>query len=1079
MVLRPFYTPYRGPIRPSLLTCLAATTALCLPVVLSQGALAGPVTISRSTNAALRTSTGDGQGPGNITIDGDGSITVSTGVPLTVDSDNDVSVNGTLHNDQKTAATGLLVNTNDSAGTGRTITTNITLGGLINVPGPDSSDTNSANNVGLRFSGTGTMKGSFTATAAGSQISVGGRDAIGIAIDSIIDGSVNAGSAVTLNNGGGFGIRSTRAVTGNFTIGGNISAAGQDSIGVLLGGGIGGALTFTSGVSTGSQAFFDQNNRRVEAVTGGPAFWISSGVGQGVLLEGNQFTSAREQTENVPTDTATDSIIAAEGTNFGALRISQNSAAGNGAITIGLRQNGDGDSLTMRGRVQTSTSRNGVATTAMVITGTSATQRTVLVGGIRNAGGNIDAVSSDATATGLTIGDFASVPYLINTGDFQVRAADSTESTIGAPGSGGGNAIGISVAATSVFNSLINTGTFSVDARGKTFSASALIDNSGTLTYFENTGTYQAAIRAGSTGRAFAADLSRSQRNIDFRNSGTLRGDVTFGSGNDSFLSTGGTVTGNYSFGAGNDTVTIRKTTFIGDIDLGTGNHSVVIDTQSKFTGGIARGAGTNNVTISNSDIVITGGRRIDATTASITGTSTLDIAIDGQNAARPLIEATGRIVIDPTVKLTTRLVGLVTRSSTVTIISAGDLQLGIPIGQLATASTSYIYGFQYRIAPTNRNQLLLDVTRRTATQLGLGPNMGTTYESSLAALATDSELFTEIADTTTKVAFETAVQQLMPDASDAALYSALRTQNLAYGVIRNRLGSIPRTTGPSTGTDYSSFWVQQLGSYGKRDAEAEQPGYTMYTVGIATGADAQFTQSLKGGMSISQVWSLPDEKTTNDRPMRISSTQVDLYGRHQTGRSFTQAIFGGSYDTYRAERRVVIGGLTREPKGNWKGYHMGGAIDTGTQIRLSDLRLTPYLRGSYMRTRENAYTETAGGNGVNLAYDARTQDSMRAGAGLVAQQRFVIFQDVGIEAELRTDLARELSSDPAKITARFASGGTTFTQLGQSPDKNIFGVGISLGVRDIFTAFSIDYDAEKSGDFLGHTLAATFRFRF
>ena len=45
--------------------------------------------------------------------------------------------------------------------------------------------------------------------------------------------------------------------------------------------------------------------------------------------------------------------------------------------------------------------------------------------------------------------------------------------------------------------------------------------------------------------------------------------------------------------------------------------------------------------------------------------------------------------------------------------------------------------------------------------------------------------------------------------------------------------------------------------------------------------------------------------------------------------------------------------------------------------------------------------------------------------------------------------------------------------------DKNVFGLGASIGVRDIFTAFSVDYDAEKSGDFLGHTIAATFRFRF
>jgi outer membrane autotransporter protein len=318
-----------------------------------------------------------------------------------------------------------------------------------------------------------------------------------------------------------------------------------------------------------------------------------------------------------------------------------------------------------------------------------------------------------------------------------------------------------------------------------------------------------------------------------------------------------------------------------------------------------------------------------------------------------------------------------------------------------------------------------------------------------------------------------------MPDASDASLAAAIRSQNLAYGVIRHRLGGIQRTTGASAGVDYDSFWIQQLGSYGERDAEAEQPGYEMYTVGIATGYDTQVSPSAKLGVSLAQTWSLPDEKGTNDRPLRISSTQIDVYGRHQNGQSFTQAIVGGAYNTYKSERRVLVGALTREPQGKWKGYHFAGAVDTGSTFRAGDFRLTPYVRGAYIRTHEKGYAETGGGNGVNLAYDSRSLDSLRAGAGMVAERRFVIFQDVGIEAELRADVARDLTADPVNVTARFASGGVSFTQAGQTPSKNIFGVGGSLGVRDIFTAFSVDYDLEKSGDFLGHTLAATFRFRF
>ncbi|MBL8644906.1 MAG: hypothetical protein JNK21_13305, partial [Rhodospirillaceae bacterium] len=172
MVFRHFSALAAGAAR-SRLAALLATTALSLPTA----ALAGPVTVNSSTTQPLKTSTGDGQGPGNITIENAGSITVTTGVPLTVDSSNDVIMNGTLRHDGQTNATGFLISTDNAAGAGHTITSTIAMGGLINVP--SSNTTSVSNNFGLRFAGNGTLQGSFTSTSA-SQIAVGGREAVAI-----------------------------------------------------------------------------------------------------------------------------------------------------------------------------------------------------------------------------------------------------------------------------------------------------------------------------------------------------------------------------------------------------------------------------------------------------------------------------------------------------------------------------------------------------------------------------------------------------------------------------------------------------------------------------------------------------------------------------------------------------------------------------------------------------------------------------------------------------------------------------------------------------------------------------------
>ncbi len=1076
MVFRHFSVLAAPSARSRFATILVATTALSLPLT----ALAGDITVTTSTTAPLKTSTGDGSGPGKITVDTNGSINVSSGVPVTVDSSNDVTITGTLKNDAASDATGLLITTNTAAGTGQTITSTITMNGLINLPGPTTATTTASNNIGIKFSGLGTLSGSFTSSTS-SQISVGGREAIGISIDTLINGSVTSGSAITMTGGGSFGIRSTKAISGSFAVNGSAQLAGQDSVGVMTGN-IGGAYQITSTIATGSTAYYDSNNKLVAAVSGGPAAWVAGSVGGGILLQGNQYTTAKEATTTVPTDAPADSVLASEGTNFGAFRIGPNTFTESNMV-IGVRE-GTNESVTLRGRIQSSTSTLGKAVTAMAITGGTGANgqavSTTLLGGVINAGGNIDASSVDGTATGLNISSRATVPYFSNVGDFVVSATDSGENVVNGITTGGGNATGIVISSDSKLGQFVNTGNFTVNARGRSFTAIGIQDNSGQLEYFNNTGSFSAVIPSGSTGKAIAADLSKSTKDITFSNSGTLSGDVYFGSGNDNFTSTAGTITGNVSMGAGNNIVSLGATTYTGTIDLGSGNHNVTFANGSVVTTSITRGSGRLDLNVNSSTLTLNGGR-IEASDAYFSGTTKVNIGVTNANISRPLIDVTGLFTIDSGVTIGTNLSGVVTKNETITVINAGQLRLNVPLTQLTTNSSSYIYGFQYRLNPTNQNQLLLDVTRRTATQLGLAQNIGSIYENSLTAMASDNELFSAIASSADKAAFETIVSQLKPDSSDATLYAALRSQNLAYGVIRNRMGGIPRTTGPSAGKDYSSFWVQQLGSYGERDADLanEQPGYKIYTVGIATGFDQQFTDNLKGGMSVAQVWSLPDEIDTRDRPLRIASTQVDLYGRHQNGQNFTQAIFGGSYNAYKSERRVVTGTIEREPIGSWKGFNMGGAIDTGTQLRFDQLRVTPYLRGQYVRVHENSYTETGGGDGVNLDYDSRNQDSMRGGLGFVAERRFVIFQDVGIETAFRGDYAREFAGDPANVTARFAAGGATFTQVGQELDKNVFGLGASLGVRDIFTAFSVDYDVEKSGDFLGHTIAATFRFRF
>lgn len=1056
-------------------------------IAASPSAWAGPLTISNSTNSAVSTSRGDGSGPGNITIDPAGSITLSTGVPVTIDSDNALIVNGTITHDARTGATAVFANTVNAANQPITLTSGFTLGGVISIEGPRQSDLDSTNaaNTGVRIAGTGVFIGDFS-TAVGSTIIVGGNGSFGVNVDAAIQGNVAVGSDINLNGAASTGVRFGGPISGNVSIGGQIAPAGLNSAGFIVGGDVGGFLVLNGAIGTGARAQFDSDGKLVRPVQGGSALRIGGGVAGGIAFDGNRLTETEELTIAPDANAAVDTLLYTEAGNAPTVVIAPTGAGGN--LVIGrLAQTIDANqsAFLMRGQIQSTTTEANRAAVAMVISGSAAgepARSTTFLGDIRLDKGNIDAVSLDASATGVRFGDRASAPRFVNTGEFQVRAQDQTEDgTTGAPGQGGGDAFGFMISSGASLQLFENVGTFSVDARGARFSAFGLVDDSGTLTSFSNSGTFAATIRPTSTGRAVGVDLGRATQSITFTNTGSFSGSVRLGSGADTLTSVGGSMLGDINMGGGSSTVRFSNTTITGSVDLGAGNHNVTVENKTTLRGGIGRGVGTAEVHISDSSVFVPGGKVISATNASITGASSLDFAIDGQtaSAAAPLLGATGAMVIDPTVSISTRLAGLVRDSRTFTLISAANLQMGVPVSQIKSATGSFIYELRTRVSPTNPNAILLDVTRKTATQLGLGETVGAVYENSLTALGNDSVLFSSIASKSDRPTFEAAIQQLAPDSSDATLIAALNTQNMAHGVIRHRLAGIPRTLGPNPTGEYSSFWLQQLGSYGTRKSEGDDKGYKLFAAGIAGGFDAQSTDALKLGMGLSRTWSLPDEKGTADRPLRVIATQLDFYARHQNGPNYTQAILGAAYDDYRSRRRVVIDDIVREPIGTWSGYHFGGAIDTGTTARLGQARISPYARLAFMKTHEKAYVEEGGGDGVNLAYDSRGQDSLRAGFGFVTARRFDLFQDAGIEAEFRGDYAREFRAGRPSIRSRFASGGATFVARGAQPGKNVITGGLSLGVRDIFTAFTVDYDASYSGDYLGQTVSATFRFRF
>ena len=1097
------------------------TLAIAAVFTTATAANADDVTVDDSRDAAISTSNADGNGPGNITIDSGGSVVVDDGVAITIDSSNTVTSDGSIGSASEAGGSGIhtLLTATDGA-TPVNLTSSITNAGSISVtgPSPDSAliDTD-VFNAGIRLDGLGTFSGDIT-NGDGGSISVGGNASYGIQVGAPMTGSITNVGTISVGGDQSYGIMNTEPISGSILSTGTINARGADSTGIYVGGPVGGSVDIgdseTGGtISIGRRPTTDRDGNPIFQITGKGGLWIASDVNQGVLISGNGFTREFE-IEDGEISTTSESTISANGGGTG-IRVAPGGPGGFQNITIGPRTESP-YSFVNRGNIAITSTlpRNtspdrvnpysnplgvittsadtlfvnlpGVDSTGVIIEGAvdnGTVYTTTLSGGFYNDGGNINVRATNANAAGIRIGNYGNVSTFNNRGDIAVTTDDTTiNPALADPGDLGGDAYGVFVDATSALNSFVNSGHLTVTAEGQEHSAYGVVDLSGTVTNFTNSGAISASItQFNTTGSVVGVDLSANTTGVTFTNTGFIGAPVYLGSGVNTVTYSGATQDGALTFTGGTNALSFDNTTLTGDILLGGGASTMSVTNGSVLTGGIVS-TGTADLNVSQSNITIADTTQINVTNASFDSGSTINFQLDGSGGTNGTIQTSGNVTIAGGATLYPVFTGVIQNPQTVNIVSAGSLDLGGSVASLVTPANSYMNTYTAQVDPANLNNLQITARRRTAEEMGLGINMGAVYEGSIAALALDKPVASVLAAQTTKGDFESAFRQLMPDSSDAFRQAALVNHNLALGAIRRRLEGLPMSGG-AEGNDISSFWAQGLGMAGNASAGGNsdtQPGYSYWGLGFAAGADIPVTEGGKVGSSLSVTFTSVDleQGFASGSHFLVYSALINVYGRQNFGRFYTQAIAGGGINNYDQRREIVIGSLRRTATGKSGGYQAGGTIEGGVRLEGGSLEITPFIRMGYLKVNQKGYDEKHGGFGVNLSQGSRDTSSLRGTVGLNVERDFELFYDSLLETDFRAAYTREFNNDPIVYTSQFTSGGTPFNLTSQPHGPNVYSFGFGVGHRDGFSSVTLDYDYEMSSHFTGHVATVTLRFR-
>jgi hypothetical protein len=930
---------------------------------------------------------------GDIHITSAGSVKPTSGVGVTIDSNNYVKNEGTIAIQGADNSAGIVANpglTGDITNTGTiTIDENYTGTDTDKDGDIDGPFAQGSNRFGIHVLPGGTYTGTITNSGT---ITVEGNASAGIAIDSALTGSLNATSSkISVLGDNSVGIR-TGAVSGNVTIGNSssIAAQGANAVGVLLGGDIGGAVVLQGLVSsTGYRSTtVPADTSKLDAddlLQGGSAVVIAGNVAKGILLDApppDLDPNKTDEDNDGITDTAeTRADIATYGSAPAMLVGSSTQDISVGAVASSTAGHG----LVINGNVSGLGTYSGVSGTGLMIGGTG---HNVTVAGGMTVNGTIRALATAANATALHIGAGATIPQIVNNG------------TITASGGGAAatSAQAIVIDAGATVSSLVNSGSIVSSIAGTGGTAAAIVDKSGTLALIQN---------SGAIGVNGAATLGDAATAIDLRSvsgGATIR-QVAAASGKPAPQ-----ILGNILLGAGTDTVDIQAGSVTGKIDFGGGSDALNLSGAGLFRGTLAN-SGNLAVTIGN-------GGTLDATTVGPVALGSLN-AGTGSNlgvtigeTGHTLYNVAGNATFGTGANVLVTLDAVGTANGSYTIVDAGTLTGG---SNITAVNLPFLFNGTIT-SDAAAGTVSLDLTRKNATQLGLNASESAILNAALAAADSDQPIAATFLSATDSNGIRGALQQMLPEHAGGAFETATKGSRLAAQILAD-----PKPL--------SGLWLQQV-AWGSTKSIGKTSSYDLTGWGASAGYDIPVGQLGSVGLTAAYLWG-KDGHHGNEVTSNHYEGGVYWRGAFGPVHAFARATAGTINFDSKRNFSAIIGGdpVTRTADGSWKGTIYSGTAGLSYEAHAGRLSIRPNASIEYYKLKEKGYTETGGGTALDLTVGSRDSDETAANAMLALGYDFMGRDPESgwLRLELEGGRRQILSGSVGKTTASFEDG-TPFT---------------------------------------------------
>lgn len=986
-------------------------------------------TISTDTTAPLATSK-----TGDLTIAAGGTVKPASGVAVTIDSNNAVTNSGVIQFQNKDNVTGVLIqggNTgsltnNNTIQVDDTSTTTTDSNGVVH--GPFASGTG---RYGVRVVGPGAFTGSLT-NSVGASITMKGDNSFGVSVETDLIGSINQLGTLTIQGTNSVGLRTTGAVIGDVNLTGVTSAAGQGTQAASLGGDISGALLINGTVSSSGYRYqtrstdptFLSHLTADDLLQGGPTVTVAGSVGKGILVDATSTTD----TSGVVTSVAgsISSAAAAPALVVGAVgRDVHIGDVGTGVDAFGIEIKGSVLGSGIYDGVSASAIQLGVAGGGAVTTGD----------GIRISG-TVGATAYAASATALQLNSGVAAPVIRNEGSLAaIMNSDAAGAAARALVIGAGANVAV----------LQNAATLSATVAGQKADAIAITDKSGTLSEIENIGLITTSrtitdITQAVTGKSIAMDLSANTGGVHI-----VQTDVA----GDTLVPA---IQGSVLLGSGADRVEILGGLLIGDLDLGAGANTLTIDGGAIVNGALNAQGGTVALSVGTGSLTIKSPSQLSLTSLTLGSASSVIFTADPATNTATKLDVAGTATIASGAKIGVRLDSILQNSATYTLIHANQLNAGA-IDSSLLGSVPFLYDSSLK-TDTAAGTVTATLSRKSAAELGLPTTTAGAYEPLIQNISKDTGLEGALLAQTTRAGLINLYNQLLPNHSGSIF-------NIAAASVSAFSRPLDDRQDPVGG----GFWLQETNLGIFSDGKNDDPGYKGWSVGAVGGYEIPRTAfGILGatfGISANQIY--PDNV---DSAEDLHTTLMDagIYWRTTHGGFSANARLGGDYMKVSSKRVVeVLGGdglaVSRTANGEWSAYGFNARGMVAYEKRFGRYYLRPQLSLDYMQLMEGAYTETGGGDGMDLSVKSRTSSRLAAFAGVALGATYGPTNSWG--PEVLVGYKGVASQSLGDTTARFVGGGDAFTLRSDDIGGQGVAAHISLKGENGSGGFAVETGAE------------------